>query len=244
MAISSDKILIGTCGFCKARKDYFKEFKTVEIQRTFYKILEERTLEKWKSEAPEDFVFSVKAFQGVTHPVSSPTWKRSNVKPSGDVGHLKPTREVFKYWELTLKEASILNARFILIQLPKSFKENDVSFENAEEFFSRIDRKDFEVAVELRGWSRKGIRRFVRKFDVIDVTDPLVREPVHGGEENYYRLHGAYVGGKIIYGHKYSDEEISEIAKRIKKLNIGESYVYFNNRYMCEDARRLCELVK
>jgi len=236
-------IFVGTCGFCEARKKYFQNFKTVEIQQTFYRILEEKTLKKWRSEAPEGFVFSIKAFQGVTHPARSPTWKRSNVKPSKDVGLLKPTNEVFKYWEITLNEARILNARFILIQLPKSFKESEESFVNAEKFFSKISR-DIEIAVELRGWSEDGIRNFVREFDVIDVTDPLVRKPLHRGDINYYRLHGAYEKGRIIYKHKYTDEELEEIAERVKGWDKKESYVYFNNVYMRDDAKRFKMLIE
>ncbi|WP_324736230.1 DUF72 domain-containing protein [Thermococcus sp. SY098] len=235
-------IFVGTCGFCEARKRYFQDFKTVEVQQTFYRILEEKTLKRWRSEAPEDFIFSIKAFQGITHPTNSPTWRRSNVKPSRDVGFLKPTNEVFKYWEVTLNEARILNARFILIQLPKSFKETEESFANAEKFFSKISR-DIEIAVELRGWSEKGTKKFVREFDVIDVADPLLRKPLHRGDINYYRLHGAYENGRIIYKHRYNDEELEKIAERIKEWNKKESYVYFNNIYMCDDAKRFKRLI-
>ncbi|MPW39791.1 DUF72 domain-containing protein [Thermococcus sp. 101 C5] len=220
-------ILVGTCGFCEGKKRYFEDFSTVEVQQTFYKILQEKTLQKWRKEAPEDFVFSIKAFQGITHPPTSPTWRRSNVKPSRDVGLLRPTKKVFRYWELTLKEAEALGAKFILIQLPKSFKENEESFANAEKFFKQIERRDFEIAVELRGWSEKGIEKFVREFDLIDVTDPLIREPLHRKRINYYRLHGSYQEGRIIYKHKYSEEELREMAKKIKEWDRGESYVYF-----------------
>ncbi|ALM75264.1 DUF72 domain-containing protein [Thermococcus barophilus] len=230
-------IFVGTCGFCEARKRYFQNFKTVEIQQTFYRILKEKTLKKGQSEALEDFIFSIKAFQGITHPANSPTWRRSNVKPSRDVGLLKPTNEVFKYWEITLNEARILNASFILIQLPKSFKESEESFANAEKFFSKISR-DIEIAVELRGWSEKGIKKFVKEFDVIDVTDPLIRKPLHRGDINYYRLHGTYENGRIIYKHRYTDEELERIAERVKEWNKKESYVYFNNVYICDDAKR------
>lgn len=220
-------ILVGTCGFCEAKKRYFENFSTVEIQQTFYKVLQEKTLQEWKKEAPEDFVFSIKAFQGITHPPTSPTWRRSNVKPSGDVGLLRPTKEVFKYWELTLEEAEALGAKFILIQLPKSFRESEESFTNAERFFEQIERRKFKIAVELRGWSEKGIKKFVEEFDLIDVADPLIRKPLHRKRINYYRLHGSYQEGRIIYKHKYSEEELREMAKKIKEWDRGESYVYF-----------------
>ncbi|AEC51604.1 hypothetical protein PNA2_0687 [Pyrococcus sp. NA2] len=232
-------IHVGTCGFCESREKYYRDFDTVEVQQTFYRILQERTLEKWRKEAPEGFIFSIKAFQGITHPPNSPTWRRSNVKPSKNVGLLRPTSDVLHYWRITLREAEILGARFILIQLPRSFKEGEESFTNAEKFFNSIDRKDFEIAVELRGWSEKGVKKFVREFDVIDVTDPLVRIPLHRGNVNYYRLHGRYEDGKIIYNHSYSDEEIKKIKERILGWNVEESFVYFNNTAMCNDARRL-----
>ncbi|WP_456422104.1 DUF72 domain-containing protein [Thermococcus sp.] len=231
-------IRVGTCGFCEARSRYFRDFDAVEVQQTFYRILQEKTLERWRKEAPSDFVFSIKAFQGITHPPNSPTWQRSNVRPGKGVGLLRPTSEVLHFWRLTLKEAEILEARFILIQLPRSFKESEESFANAERFFELIDRGNFEIAVELRGWSEKGIKRFVRGFEVIDVTDPLVRIPLHGGETSYYRLHGRYENGRIIYRHSYSDEELEKIRERVLGWNKGESFVFFNNSDMCANAKR------
>ncbi|USG99717.1 DUF72 domain-containing protein [Thermococcus argininiproducens] len=236
-------IVVGTCGFCERREKYFRDFGTVEVQQTFYKLIRDKTLQKWRQEAPKDFIFSIKAFQGVTHPSTSPTWRRSNVKPTSEVGLLKPTPDVFRYWELTLREAEILGAKFVLIQLPKSFKETEENFNNAEKFFSKIEKREFIIAIELRGWSEKGIKEFVKEFGLIDVSDPFVRKPVHRGDINYYRLHGAYERGRIIYKHKYEEEELKEIASRIRKWNKKESYLYFNNAYMCEDARRFIQIL-
>ena len=237
-------IYVGTCGFCEAHAKYYRDFDAIEVQQTFYRVLQKRTLERWRKEAPEGFVFSIKAFQGVTHPPNSPTWRRSNVKPGREVGLLRPTSEVLHFWRITLKEAEIVGARFILIQLPRSFKESEESFANAEKFFSMIDRGEFEIAVELRGWSEKGIKRFVREFDVIDVTDPLVRVPLHEVEVNYYRLHGRYENGRIVYSHTYSDEELEKIRERVLGWNISESFVFFNNSAMCSDAKRFKSLIR
>ncbi|MDV3103318.1 DUF72 domain-containing protein [Thermococcus waiotapuensis] len=237
-------IRVGTCGFCEAKKRYFLDFDVVEVQQTFYRLIDEKTLGNWKREAPEDFVFSVKAFQGVTHPSTSPTWRRSNVRPSRDVGLLRPNSTVLHFWRLTLREAEVLGARFVLIQLPGSFKETEESFANAERFFSTIDRGGFEIGVELRGWSERGVKRFVREFDVIDVTDPLVRVPLHRGNVNYYRLHGRYENGRIIYNHTYTDEELEKALERVLGWNREESFVLFNNSSMCNDARRFKGLLK
>ncbi|WP_297510877.1 DUF72 domain-containing protein [Thermococcus sp.] len=237
-------IHVGTCGFCEKHSKYYRDFDTVEVQQTFYRILRDTTLERWKRKAPNGFVFSIKAFQGVTHPANSPTWLRSNVKPSKNVGLLRPNGEVLHFWRLTLREAELLGARFILIQLPRSFKETEESFANAEGFFSMIERGDFEIAVELRGWSEMGIKRFVREFDVIDVTDPLVRIPLHRGEINYYRLHGRYENGRIVYVHQYGEDELKKARDRVVGWNHSESFVYFNNSNMCEDAKRFRKMVR
>ena len=237
-------IYVGTCGFCEAHGKYYRDFDAIEIQQTFYRVLQEKTLERWRKEAPEGFVFSIKAFQGVTHPANSPTWRRSNVKPGKGVGLLRPTSDVLHFWRITLKEAETLGARFILIQLPKSFKESEESFANAERFFELAERKEFEIAVELRGWSEDGIKRFVREFDVIDVTDPLVRIPLHNGDVNYYRLHGRYEKGRIIYRHSYSEDELKKAKERVLGWNRSESFVFFNNSDMCRDAKRFKSLIQ
>ena len=106
-------IKIGCCGFAKGKKEYFKHFKLVEIQQTFYRILPENTLKRWRQEAPDDFEFSVKAFQGITHPVTSPTWRRSGLKLKGDerYGNLQPSKEVMESWEITRRVCDILKAR-------------------------------------------------------------------------------------------------------------------------------------
>ncbi|GAB6101311.1 DUF72 domain-containing protein [Thermococcus atlanticus] len=231
-------ISVGTCGFCESHSRYYRDFDAIEVQQTFYRVLREKTLERWRKEAPEGFTFAIKAFQGVTHPPNSPTWRRSNIKPGKGVGLLRPTSDVLHFWRLTLREAEILGARFILIQLPRSFRESEESFANAERFFEVAGRGDFEIAVELRGWSENGVKSFVREFDVIDVTDPLVRVPPHRGEVNYYRLHGKYEKGRIIYRHSYSDEELQKIRERVLGWNRGESFVFFNNSDMCANAKR------
>src|SRR5688500_1255897 len=46
---------------------YAERFATVEINNTFYRMPEAKTLEKWSSEVPERFTFVLKAPQRITH---------------------------------------------------------------------------------------------------------------------------------------------------------------------------------
>ncbi len=238
------KVYVGCCGFAKSMKVYFETYDTVEIQKTFYRLPRESTLEKWRESAHPSFIFNLKVFQGITHDVKSPTWRRSGIKNyhelSGKVGYLRPTEEVFSYWEKMLKYARILKARVLIIQLPASFKDTEENWRNAENFFAGIDRDDFLLGIELRGWSPERVEKFCRKFVLIDVCDPMVRKPtfLEAGVA-YFRLHGSYERGKINYRHRYTDEELQKLAELLTGLEeVKEVFLLFNNVYMAEDALR------
>ena len=242
------KIKVGCCGFCIGMDKYFKEYDVVEIQRTFYELLDKETLRNWRKKAPTKFEFTIKVFQGITHDVSSPTWRRSNVKNykdlKGKVGFLRPTKEVFEYWNLMLDYAKILKSKVLLIQLPQNFHDNEKNIQNAENFFSNISRDNLSIAIELRGWNERNIKKLCEKFDLIDVVDILKREPVHMSNISYIRLHGTYKGRKIIYNYKYSKEELLTIKEKVSRLKSDTIYVFFNNTYMRENSKEFKEMIK
>lgn len=243
-------LYVGCCGIPGGLERYSQEFKTVEINSTFYKLPQTKTAERWRSVVPNDFIFCVKCHQGVTHPIRSPTWRRSGLKEEelerlrGKVGFLRPTKEVLEFWNKTLEICKILKARICLIQLSRSFKENEENLRNAGKFFSRVKRNGVNIALELRGWSKERFAQLCEKFDLIQVVDPLIEMPTYVGKISYFRLHGSYEGGRINYKHRYSDEELRKIKKIVLSVRTKETYVMFNNVFMKEDARRFLELVK
>lgn len=238
------EILIGCCGFPVSMKKYFQEFSLVELQQTFYKIPEIKTLERWRIQAPKDFVFTIKSFQGITHPTSSPTWKRSGMKEDelkklkDKVGFLKPTKEIFDFWSKTLEICKILNSPVCLVQLPASFEENRENLENAEKFFSKIERDNISIALELRGWSEAGFEKICKKFDLISCVDPLVSKPLYFSKKKiaYFRLHGKHEKNKINYKHKYTQEELEKLKEIIESLKVNKAFILFNNTWMYEDS--------
>lgn len=239
-------IKVGCCGFCVSRKEYFELFDIVEIQKTFYRIVDEKTLIRWKNEAPKNFYFSIKAFQGITHPTTSPTWNKSNFekheinKLKEKVGYLRPTKEVFNFWDISLKEAKTLNAKAIVIQLPRSFRPTKENIQNAINFLSSIDESKIAIAIELRGWDENNKRRLIVKNNITIVGDFLNEIPIPNKEILYLRLHGKMDNGKINYKHKYTEQELLEIAKKIKH----NALVLFNNIYMKEDTLRFKKLIQ
>jgi uncharacterized protein YecE (DUF72 family) len=243
------QVYVGCCGFPLGMKKYFQEFSLVELQSTFYKLPQLKTAQKWREEAPQNFIFTVKAFQGITHPPSSPTWKRSGFKKEeidkfkNKVGFLKPTKEVFDFWEQTLKICKILKSPVCLIQLPASFKESEENEENMEKFFSKIKR-DVEIALELRGWSEEKFERICKKFDLISCVDPFASEPVYFSKKKiaYFRLHGS-PPGKEMYKYKYSEKDLEELRRKIESLKVKKAFVLFNNIFMKEDAKKFSQLL-
>ncbi|MCD6085061.1 MAG: DUF72 domain-containing protein [Desulfurococcales archaeon] len=238
-------IYVGCCGFATSRKKYYQEYDVVELQDTFYNPPDEVKLKKLRSEAPEGFIFTMKAWQAITHPPYSATWRKCRIKIPKELwnkyGFLRPTKEIFDAWELIAAGAKSLNARVVVIQSPPSFGYSKENYKNVVDFFSSITPAGFIIGWEARGSWREHpdkIKEIVEKFDdVIHITDPFRSEPATLKGTNYFRLHG--IGGKEVnYRYQYTDDDLSKLRDFIRKVNGREVYVLFNNIYMASDAKR------
>jgi uncharacterized protein YecE (DUF72 family) len=233
-----DQVKVGCCGFPKGMKHYFSQFKLVEVQQTFYKPPASSTAQKWRREAPEDFEFTIKAWQLITHPASSPTYRRVGLKiPQAKVKHygfFKLSDEVLEAWEKTRHIANALQAKVILFQCPATFADCPDNAENMSLFFNHIDRDDFLFAWEPRGkWSQKSVVALCSDLDLIHCVNPLDKPPLYG-KIKYFRLHGGPG-----YRHRYSDEELD----RLTKISTSQTYILFNNINIHNDALRFMELI-
>ncbi len=235
-------VKIGCCGFPISRKKYYEKFKVVELQQTFYQIPDENTVWRWREESPKDFEFTLKAFQLITHPPSSPTYRKLKMKIDErkieNYGFFKPTDEVFKAWELTEKTARILKSKIVIFQCPASFKQNDLNIKNMEKFFNSIKRENFIFGWELRGkWDKKIIKEICENLNLIHVVDPFENESVYGVLK-YWRLHG--IGS---YRYKFEDKDFLFLKEKIDKEKIDEIYIMFNNVYMDKDASAFKKII-
>jgi len=220
------KTKVGCCGFAAAREKYYENFTVVEIQKTFYQPPQEKTAEKWRKEAPADFEFTLKAWQLITHPPKSPTYRKLKLqipeKEKKNYGFFKPTDEVFQAWEKTEKIASILKAKVIVFQCPRSFQPTEENTKNLEQFFKKIKRKDYLFAWEPRGhWKEDEVVKLCDKLDLICCVDPFKNNP-HRQNIGYFRLHGK--GG---YRYKYADSDLKEL--REISTQFPKVYCMFNN---------------
>ncbi len=225
------KILVGTCGFPKARSRCFEQLDVVEVQKTFYEPPRPETLARWRADAPESFQFTIKAYQAITHPPESPTYKRSKLPPHdrARAGAFRDTPIVWHAWQRTRAAADALQATVIVFQCPARFTPTDEHIENLRGFFRRVDRGDWLFAWEPRGdgWSDALVRELCRELGLIHVVDPFVRRPVHR-RLNYYRLHG--IGG---YRYRYTSGDLARLTELCRART---TYCLFNNVAMWDDA--------
>jgi len=178
------RVNVGCCGFPIAQWKYFQSFPMVELQSTFYMLPRQSTVERWRETAPPRFEFVVKAWQAITHPSSSPTWKRvghafPNAKASR-YGYLRPTAENFEAFKRTLDVCDALRARVCLIQCPPSFQAVPENVRNLKQFLTKIDRHGLTLAWEPRGtWLTKPklIRRLCDRLGIVHVVDLLRSDP-------------------------------------------------------------------
>jgi uncharacterized protein YecE (DUF72 family) len=248
------RVRIGCCGFAGSMADYFRKFKVVEVQQTFYRLPEERTLLRWRSTAPRDFEFTVKAYQAITHPRTSPTWRRAGVtlpeKLSDQIGLLRPTNENFEAWKRTRVAMGKLKSKICVVQCPPSFIATDENINSMTIFFSKIERKGIDIAWEPRheSWFRnpKKVRELADSLSLVHVVDIFKREPLSNHPIAYVRLHG--LGKETNYSYKFTEQDLENLRSRILGLagRKKEVYVFFNNITMREDGlafKRLLETI-
>lgn len=238
MAVKDQKIKIGCCGFPRAKNLYYRFFRVVELQKTFYELPKFSLLEKWRREAPEDFEFTIKASQLITHPPSSPTYRRfkGELKNPERYGYFQSTKEVFDVWRKVLEQAEVLKSKIVVFQTPASFLPTQENIKNLYKFFQKIDRKGLYLFWEPRGkWKEEELLKIFRDCDIGDCVDPFLREPLYG-KYLYFRLHG----GKG-YRKRYSQKELLGFKRKASKR---EGYIMFNNIYMWEDGLKLLEVMR
>ena len=232
-------IYIGCCGFPKGRAACFQHFPLVEVQQTFYKPPRPETARRWREEAPPDFIFTLKAWQLVTHPPTSPTYRRSGLSIPPDqrdrYGGFRTTPEVLAAWERTQEVALALAAPIVVFQCPATFTPTPENIAALRQFFKAVDRAGMRFAWEPRGpWEDETVAALCRDLDLIHCVDPFVRRPVTTGVA-YFRLHG--IGG---YRYRFTDADLQQVLEWCYPFEMA--YVLFNNVSMWEDGLRLKEM--
>jgi uncharacterized protein YecE (DUF72 family) len=255
-------VLVGTCGYSDYKPGgnwreryksklhaYSEQYDTCELNRTFYDLPQEKTAARWRDEVYDGFVFTLKAWQALTHPVKGVTWRKRAEKLTEEqrqnLGHLAPNREVIEAWRHTRAIASALDATVCVLQTPPSFDCREEHTENMRRLLGEIDRGGMDIAWEPRGdWNDHLdlVEELCNELDIIHIVDPLRRRPRSQNGTCYLRLHGLNPK-ETDYNYSYSEEELDRLASTVRELEARYSRVYcmFNNIDMHNNAPRLRE---
>ena len=185
-------------------KYYAQRFSTVEINYTFYRMPNVRTLQGWAKETPEPFSFSLKAPRRITHDL-----------------RLRDAADPLTYFCETAK-ALKTKLGAMLFQLPP-FLKKDVS--RLEDFLHQVP-PGFRPAFEFRNpsWFADDVYECLRRFDVAlciaeheDRSAPFEQTASFG----YFRLRRP----------DYTDEELAQCAQRLSDASArwNEIFVYFKH---------------
>jgi uncharacterized protein YecE (DUF72 family) len=203
---------------------YMRDFDTVELNNTFYRLPTEEMFDSWRDAAPPGFVYAVKGSRFITH--------RIKLKD--------PMRGLTNF----MPRAERLGERLgpILWQLPPNWK---VNVERLEEFLSLLPpghRYTFEL--RDRSWMTDRVLEVLQRYNAAFCIYELAgyRSPLElTADWTYVRLHGP---GAAKYQGRYSDAQMSEWTERIRiwSRKLKAIYVYFDNddsAYAVENALTL-----
>jgi uncharacterized protein YecE (DUF72 family) len=191
---------------------YYSEiFNSVEINNTFYKIPEVKTLRSWIDQTPPGFRFSVKASRYITH-----MKKLIDSKP-----------HVARFYKSIDPLKKKLGA--VLWQLPASFHRNDIRI---EAFCRNLDNS-FTNILEFRhiSWFEKEVYTLLSAFDVsfCSISAPGGLPDVF--EDSTSKIYLRFHGKEDWYRYNYSNEELDIWKNKIVKSSAKLCYIYFNNDY-------------
>lgn len=191
---------------------YMRHFDTVEINNTFYHLPKETSIERWRKQAPKDFVYTVKANRYITH-----------------IKKLKDTaQELSRFYERIKPLGPNLGP--VLYQLPPNLHK-DLTL--LADFLALLPKKYVGV-FEFRheSWYCDEVYELLDRHGLGFCTHDMpgkVSPKIVTGKLLYLRLHGAT--GR--YSGNYPAKSLQDWAQWIKenakpRRNI---YAYFNNDY-------------
>jgi uncharacterized protein YecE (DUF72 family) len=230
-------IKLGMCGFTIGAEAYYRQFKVVEVQQTFYDPPGRATLARWRREAPLGFEFTMKAWQVITHLGTSSTYRRlrSPFSPQAraEAGSFRWNETVLNAWQVTRECARLLQATAILFQCPASFRATDANIAALRHFFENIDRpQGVRLLWEPRGpWRDDLLVGLCRDLGLIHAVDPFLRSSVTPSLL-YWRLHG-----NRSHRANYTDEELAQVHQWLPRDG-RDVYVLFNNIPRVQDITR------
>jgi uncharacterized protein YecE (DUF72 family) len=201
---------------------YAKQFDTVEINATFYRLPTEPMIKAWNTRLGEDFHLVVKGSRIITH--------------------LKKIKDCEEPLERFFERAfELTRLKVILWQLPPSLHKDVDRLEN----FLCLLPKKVRHAVEFRheSWWDDEVVKTLAKHDsaFVAVSHPSLPEKILPTTDFLYlRFHGQ---DRETYRYDYTDKELSHWVSAVKPHLRGRTlYAFFNNDYNANAPRNALTL--
>jgi uncharacterized protein YecE (DUF72 family) len=199
----------------KSRLEYYaSQFNSIEINSSFYRIPRCQTYSNWAAMVPDDFQFTVKLWQGITH---EERFESSNLE---------------KFF--TAIDCLGIHKGCLLIQFAAKTKMDFSGFDRLLEAIRMLDPEEkWRIAIEFRNtlWYEKEIFEILDEFHaglvLHDMPQCLPPEIDQRVDFIYMRFHGE----KGDYRGSYSDGFLKAKASQILHLlkEGKDVYAYFNN---------------
>ncbi len=182
---------------------YSGRLNTVEINNTFYHMPVKSVLSSWAAQVPEDFIFSLKAPQRITH--------------------IKRLHHVEEEAEYLFRTLSVLEGRLgpLLFQFPKNFHADRTAL---EEFLELIP-VNISCAFEFRSqsWLAPEILDLLGKrkcsLCIADTGESPAGEIISTASWGYLRLRRP----------AYTDDELAQWLERISSQEWEKAFVFFKH---------------
>jgi uncharacterized protein YecE (DUF72 family) len=219
------------------RLKYFSQkFKTVEVNYSFYHLPRQSSYQKWYSQTPGNFLFSLKVSRFITH--------------------VKRLRGVREAWKGFLENALNLKEKLgpFLFQFPSSFQATEENIKRLKSFLKLITKilnykaysLKFSFEFRHQSWCGEKTYNLLKRYNTAWVIADSSRYPrvdMVTSDFVYVRLHGP----EAIFSSKYTKRELKELALEIKKWlkKDKDVFVYFNNDilgYAIKNAKELLSL--
>lgn len=218
---------------------YSQVFNTVEVNSTFYRLLDPETARAWVTMTPKDFEFAIKLWQKFTHPGMFK--KATGAEPEVT----QADYDDFKRGIHPIAEECKLSS--LLIQFSEWFASTPPHQDTLARLLSQF--KDYPTAVELRhaswGEHSEETKALLAAFDAgwacIDMPQlkGTITQELEPQRLLYLRFHGRnrekwrrHETAEERYDYLYSEEELEPFAEKVREIAAaGESKVliFFNN---------------
>jgi len=191
---------------------YANHFNTVEINNTFYRMPDEKTVKNWYVRTPAGFLFSVKGFRVITH------MKKLSVDTM-----LLDSLHQFQHTVRFLKD----KLGPLLWQLPGSFTMN---IGKLEKFCAALS-PEFQHVFEFRNasWFTQEVYEVLQKYNhglcIVSSPGNVLEVVKTTSDVAYIRFHGK----GSWYDDNYSNEDLQHWKQKLEHIEAAKLFAYFNN---------------